>query len=83
MLPEVLAKYLRPIESRLVMYHSVPKILAGKREDADTFLRYWQKFISPAELFYAYSDDGKQRIEMIRQQNLGPKNSIHKKQIFL
>ena len=83
LLPEVLAKYLRPIESRLVMYHAVPKILAGKREDADLFLRYWQEFISPAELFYAHSADGKQRLEAIRQQNLGPKNSIHKKQIFL
>ncbi len=83
LLPEVLAKYLRPIESRLVMYHSVPKILAGKREDADVFLRYWMEFISPAELFYAHSGDGKRRLEAIRQQNLGPKNSIHKKQIFL
>ncbi|MBP66609.1 MAG: hypothetical protein CMA67_05055 [Euryarchaeota archaeon] len=83
MLPEVLAKYLRPVESRLVMYHSVPKILAGKREEADIFLRYWQEFISPAELFYAHSADGKQRLEVIRQQDLGPKNSTHKKQIFL
>ena len=83
MLPEVLAKYLRPVESRLVMYHSVPKILAGKREEADVFLRYWQEFISPAELFYAHSADGKQRLEAIRQQDLGPKNSTHKKQIFL
>ena len=55
MLPEVLAKYLRPVESRLVMYHSVPKILSRKREEADVFLRYWQEFISPAELFYAHS----------------------------
>lgn len=83
LLPEVLAKYLRPVESRLVMYHSVPKILAGKREEADIFLRYWQEFISPAELFYAHSADGKQRLEAIRQQDLGPKNSTHKKQIFL
>jgi len=83
LLPEVLAKYLRTVESRLVMYHSVPKILAGKREEADLFLRYWQEFISPAELFYAHSADGKQRLEAIRQQDLGPKNSTHKKQIFL
>ncbi len=83
LLPEVLAKYLRPVESRLVMHHSVPKILAGKKEDADVFLRYWQEFVSPAELFYAHSNDGKQRLEAIRQQNLVPKNSIHRKQIFL
>ena len=82
-LPEVLAKYFRPIESKLVMYHSVPKILAGKREDADVFLRYWQEFISPAELFYAHSAEGKLRVEAIRQQNLGPKNATKKKQIFL
>ena len=82
-LPEVLAKYFRPIESKLVMYHSVPKILAGKRADADVFLRYWQEFISPAELFYAHSAEGKLRVEAIRQQNLGPKNATKKKQIFL
>ena len=82
-LPEVLAKYFRPIESKLVMYHSVPKILAGKRADADVFLRYWQEFISPGELFYAHSAEGKLRIEAIRQQNLGPKNATKKKQIFL
>ena len=50
-LPEVLAKYFRPIESKLVMYHSVPKILASKRADADVFLRYWQEFISQGSYF--------------------------------
>ncbi len=83
LLPEVLAKYLRPVKAKLVMYHSVPKILAGKKEDAEIFLRYWQEFVSPAELFYAHSHDGKQRLEAIQQQNLTPKNSIHRKQIFL
>ncbi len=83
LLPEVLAKYLRPVKAKLVMHHSVPKILAGRKEDAEIFLRYWQEFVSPAELFYAHSHDGKQRLEAIRQQNLAPKNSIHRKQIFL
>ena len=82
-LPEVLAKYLRPVKSKLVMYHSVPKILAGRRQDADVFLGYWQEFISPAELFYAHSAEGKLRVEAINQQNLGPKNSTKEKQIFL
>ena len=83
LLPEVLAKYLRPLKAKLVMHHSVPKILAGRKEDAEIFLRYWQEFVSPAELFYAHSHDGKQRLEAIQQQNLAPKNSIHRKQIFL
>ena len=83
LLPEVLAKYLRPVKSKLVMHHMVPKILATKKEDAELFRRYWQEFVSPAELFYAHSSDGKQRLEAIRQQNLVPKNSLHKKQIFL
>ena len=83
LLPEVLAKYLRPVKSKLVMHHSVPKILAGKKEDANVFLGYWQEFVSPADLFYAHSNDGKQRLEAIRQQNLVPKNTIHRKQIFL
>ena len=83
LLPEVLAKYLRPVKAKLVMHHTVPKILAGKKEDAEIFHRYWQEFVSPAELFYAHSTDGKQRLEAIRQQNLVPNNSIHRKQIFL
>ena len=83
LLPEVLAKYLRPVKAKLVMHHTVPKILAGKKEDAEIFHRYWQEFVSPAELFYAHSTDGKQRLEAIRQQNLVPNNSIHRKKIFL
>ncbi|MGB2340901.1 MAG: hypothetical protein ACPH9K_07900, partial [Candidatus Poseidoniaceae archaeon] len=68
---------------KLVMHHMVPKILATKKEDAELFQKYWQEFVSPAELFYAHSSDGKQRLEAIRQQNLVPRNSLHKKQIFL
>ena len=67
----------------MVMHHTIPKILAGKREDAEIFHRYWQEFVSPVELFYAHSTDGKQRLDAIKQQNLVPNNSIHRKQIFL
>ena len=83
LLPEILAKYMRPIKSQLVMYHSVPKILAGKADDAEVFLKYWEEFVSPAELFYAHSKDGKQKLEFIRQLGRTPKNSLHRKEIFL
>ena len=82
-LPEVLAKYLRPLESKLVMYHSVPKSLASSKDRAEVFLKYWNEFVSPSELFYARSENGKRRVEEIRSNGLYPKNKIHNKEVYL
>ena len=82
-MPEVIAKFFRPVKERLVMYHTVPKVLAASAEKAEIFQRYWNEFVSPSELFYARSKEGKMRVEIIKSSTLMPKNSLHRKEIFL
>ena len=82
-MPEVIAKFFRPVKERLVMYHTVPKVLAASAEKAEVFQRYWNEFVSPSELFYARSKEGKMRVEIIKSSTLAPKNSLHRKEIFL
>ena len=82
-MPEVIAKFFRPVKERLVMYHTVPKALAASAEKAEIFQRYWNEFVSPSELFYARSKEGKMRVEIIKSSTMVPKNSLHRKEIFL
>ena len=82
-MPEVIAKFFRPVKERLVMYHTVPKVLAASAEKAEVFQRYWNEFVSPSELFYARSKEGKMRVEIIKSSTMVPKNSLHRKEIFL
>ena len=82
-MPEVIAKYFRPVKERLVMYHNVPKVLAASAEKAEIFQRYWNEFVSPSELFYARSKEGKMRVEIIKSSTMISKNSLHRKEIFL
>jgi hypothetical protein len=82
-MPEVIAKFFRPVKDRLVMYHTVPKVLAASAEKAETFQRYWNEFVSPSELFYARNKEGKMRLEIIQSSTLVPQNSLHRKEIFL
>ena len=82
-MPEVIAKFFRPVKERLVMYHTVPKVLAASKDKAELFQRYWNEFVSPSELFYARSKEGKMRVEIIKSSTMVPKNSLHRKEIFL
>ena len=82
-MPEVIAKFFRPVKDRLVMYHTVPKILAASLEKAEVFQRYWNEFVSPSELFYTGSKEGKIRVEIIKSSTMVPQNSLHRKEIFL
>ena len=83
LMPEVIAKFFRPVKDKLVMYHTVPKILAASSEKAEIFQQYWNQFVSPSELFYARSKDGKMRVEIIKASTMIPQNSLHRKEIFL
>ena len=83
LMPEVIAKFFRPVKDKLVMYHTVPKILAASAEKAEIFQRYWNEFVSPSELFYARSKEGKMRVEIIKSSTMVPQNSLHRKEIFL
>ena len=82
-MPEIIAKFFRPVEEKLVMYHTVPKVLAASAEKAEIFQRYWNEFVSPSELFYARSKEGKIRVDIIKSSTMVPKNSLHRKEIFL
>ena len=82
-MPEVIAKFFRPVKDKLVMYHTVPKILAASAEKAEIFQRYWNEFVSQSELFYARSKEGKMRVEIIKSSKMVPQNSLHRKEIFL
>jgi hypothetical protein len=82
-MPEIIAKFFRPVKDRLVMYHTVPKVLAASAEKAEIFQRYWNEFVSPSELFYARSKEGKIRVEIIKSTTMVPQNSLHRKEIFL
>ena len=82
-MPEIIAKFFRPVKERLVMYHTVPKVIAASAEKAEIFQRYWNEFVSPSELFYARSKEGKIRVEIIKSSTMIPQNSIHRKEIFL
>ena len=82
-MPEIIAKFFRPVEERLVMYHTVPKVLASSAEKAEIFQRYWNEFVSPSELFYARSKEGKIRVDIIKSSTMVSKNSLHRKEIFL
>tara|TARA_B100001996_G_C18649047_1_gene588643 strand:- start:376 stop:1824 length:1449 start_codon:yes stop_codon:yes gene_type:complete len=82
-MPEVIAKFFRPVKDKLVMYHTVPKILASSAEKAEIFQRYWNEFVSPSELFYARSKEGKIRVDIIKSSTMVPQNSLHRKEIFL
>ncbi len=82
-MPEVIAKFFRPVKERLVMYHTVPKVLAASAEKAEIFQLYWNEFVSPSELFYARSKEGKIRVDIIKSSTMVPQNSIHRKEIFL
>ena len=83
LMPEVIAKFFRPVKDKLVMYHTVPKILAASAEKAEIFQRYWNEFVSQSELFYARSKEGKMRVEIIKSSKMVPQNSLHRKEIFL
>ena len=83
LLPEVVAKFLRRAERSIQMYHMVPTIVANSKERANVFKRHWDYYIGKSELTYCRSDEGKQHIEEIRKGGLGPKNSIHRKDVYL
>ena len=83
LMPEVLAKYLRKKVSAIQMYHAVPTKLASSKPRAQVFQKYWNQFVSPSELTYARSNDGKVLLQSIRQRGLAPKIGLHKKEVYI
>ncbi|MEL0213877.1 MAG: DEAD/DEAH box helicase, partial [Euryarchaeota archaeon] len=83
MLPEVLAKYVRSKRDKLVMFHSVPKVLCKNKEDAAVFQRHWNERVSPGAVMYGHSKSGKQMVSAIKEQGLVPESSINQKNVYL
>ena len=70
LLPEVLAKYVRKERREVVMFHRVPSCLAGKKKHAKWFEAHWNRLVSPGEVMYAHSDEGKQAISFAQSSGL-------------
>ncbi len=82
LLPEVIGKYFRTKKKRLAMYHAVPKKLAQNKEDALIFQQYWNFEVSPGEIVYGYSEDGREQVRWALEQNLSPRGVFHSKSVF-
>ena len=83
LLPEVLAKFLRRAERSIQMYHTIPSIVANTKERAEVFKKNWDYYIGKSEILYCRNDEGRQCVEELKRNGLGPKNSLHRKEVYL
>ncbi|MEE2630192.1 MAG: DEAD/DEAH box helicase family protein [Candidatus Thermoplasmatota archaeon] len=83
LLPEVVGKYFRKRQNVLKMYHAVPKVLCRSLEDAQVFEQQWNWKVSPGEVIYGHSKDGKLLVSTIKGSGRAPKSSFHRKSVFL
>ena len=83
LLPEVLAKFLRRAERSIQMYHTVPSIVANTKERAEIFKKNWDYYIGESEIMYCRNDEGRQYVEELKKNGLEPKNSLHRKEVYL
>ena len=83
LMPEVIAKFLRKEKRVIQMYHKVPSIAANSKERAEIFLKHWNYYIGISEITYCHTEEGKKYVEDIKNQGLSPKNSIHRKEVYL
>ena len=65
------------------MYHQVPKVLARNKEDAAMFQKHWNSRISPGEVVYGHSEEGKEYVAQVKQDGLVPKVTFHKKSVYV
>ena len=53
------------------------------KERAEVFQRHWNYYIGISEITYARSYSGKIFLQELRKKRLGPKITMHRKQVFL
>lgn len=82
LMPEVLAVYLRKQRVSLMMYHAVPSCLANSKERALVYQRYWNKYVSPGEITFVRSANGKQLVESAQLSGMVPAFTLHQKTIY-
>lgn len=83
LMPEVIAKFLRKEKKIIQMYHKVPSIAANSKQRAEVFLKHWNYYIGISEITYCHTEEGKKVVEDIKNSGLGPKNTIHRKEVYL
>ena len=81
-MPEVLAIYLRKQRVSVMMYHAVPSCLANTKERATVFQHYWNLHVSPGEVTYTRSANGKQLVEHAQMNGLVPEFGLHQKSVY-
>ncbi len=47
-----------------------------------SFKKYWNFEVSPGEVVYGYSKDGREQVRWAVQQNLSPRGDFHSKSVF-
>ena len=82
LMPEVLAIYLRKQRVSVMMYHAVPSCLANTKERAAVFQKYWNLHVSPGEVTYTRSANGKQLVEHAQMNGLVPEFGLHQKSVY-
>ena len=83
LMPEVIAKFLRKEKKIIQMYHKVPSIAANSKQRPEVFLKHWNYYIGISEITYCHTEEGKKVVEDIKNSGLGPKNTIHRKEVYL
>jgi hypothetical protein len=67
----------------MLLFHTVPSIVANTKQRADVFQDKWNYYIGKSILSYGRNDDGKKLLNEIKSRRLGPRNSIHRKEVYL
>ncbi|MGY8745623.1 MAG: hypothetical protein ACKVG2_03635 [Candidatus Poseidoniales archaeon] len=67
----------------MLLFHTVPSIVANTKQRAEVFQDKWNYYIGKSILSYGRNDDGKKLLNEIKSRRLGPRNSIHRKEVYL
>jgi len=67
----------------MLLFHTVPAIVANTKQRAEVFQDKWNYYIGKSILSYGRNDDGKKLLNEIKSRRLGPRNSIHRKEVYL
>jgi len=82
LLPEVVGKYFRRKKNTICMFHTVPKVLAKKKNTAKLFENNWNLYVGAGEIVYGHNAAGREEVQLAIQSGLTPRGSFHKKSVF-
>ena len=82
LLPRAIGQYLEKSETKTVMVHAVPNILAKNIETVEVFERFWNELVSPGYPVFALRGEGEDLLRKALQQGMSPQGDFHTKEIF-